>query len=118
MIRDNTVSSIDSVSIFTAKPSLICSKSSDFLDSFENRGKYIRVIVGSLVLDYGHKTLKPHAGVNVLRRQSLKGTIVFTVELDEDVVPDFQNVRVILVDKLSSVPSSDMVKMNFTNKKL
>jgi hypothetical protein len=116
MVRNNTVSSIDSISIFIAKPSLVCSKSSDFLNSFENRGKYIRVIVGSLLLDYGHKTLKTHAGVNVFRRQTLESTIMFTIELDKDVVPDFQNVRVILVDKLGSVPSSDTVKMNFTNK--
>lgn len=118
MIRNNTVSSIDSVSIFIAEPSLICSKSSDCLDSFENRGKYIRVIVGSLVLYYGHKTLKTHTSVNVFRRQSLESTIMFTVELDKNVVPDFQNVRVILVDELGGISSSDTVKMNFTDKKL
>ena len=66
MISDNTISSIDTVRIFITKSSLIRPKSGECLDPFKDRGKHIRVIVGSFVLDDGHKTLETHAGVDVL----------------------------------------------------
>lgn len=50
----------------------------------------------------------------MLRGKGFEGAIIFPVELDEDVVPDFEYVRVILVDEMCGVSASDTVVVNLT----
>jgi hypothetical protein len=44
--------------------------------------------------------------------------IILTVELDENVVPDFEDIWVILIDQMGSVAISNAVKMNFAVKEM
>lgn len=46
-------------------------------------------------LQDGGDALQAHAGVNMLRGQHLEAAVGLAVELDENVVPDLQHVRVV-----------------------
>jgi len=43
----------------------------------------------------------------------LESTVVFTAELDENIIPNFQNVGVILIDQVGSISSANAIKMDF-----
>jgi len=46
-----------------------------------------------------------------------KRPIVFAVELDEHIVPDLQDVRIVLVDEMTSVSATYAIIMNFTGER-
>lgn len=50
----------------------------------------------------------------MLQRKGFEASVVFPVELNEDVVPDFQHIGVILIDLGGRVSASDPVEVNFT----
>jgi hypothetical protein len=54
----------------------------------------------------------------VLGREGAEGTILFSVELDKDIIPDFEYVRIILVDEICRVPTAYSVEMNFARRLL
>jgi hypothetical protein len=114
MVGDNTVRSINAVSIFLAKLALVRSDTCELLYSLEDASKDIGIIVRALALNRTYDTLETHAGVNVLRRKWSERTVVFTVELHEDVVPDLDNQRIIIVHKMSGVPATNEVIVYFT----
>jgi len=113
MICNNSIRSIDAVCILFAKFALIWPYSADFLHFLEDRYEDVGVIVRPLALDYGHQSLEAHASVNVLCRKWPERPIIFTVELDENIVPDFEDIWVVLIDQMCSVAVSNTVKMDF-----
>jgi hypothetical protein len=114
MICNDSISSINAVYVLFSEFALIRSDSTDFLYPLENRCENVGVIVRSSVLDYGHQSLEAHSSVDVLCRQRSEGPIIFAVELDEDVVPDFEDIWVILIDQMCCVAVPNAIKMNFT----
>lgn len=50
----------------------------------------------------------------MLGRQRFEGTVVFAVELDENVVPDLEDVGVVLVDEMCSISAAYPVIVNLT----
>lgn len=73
--------------------------------------EYVGVIVGPFVLYDGHKALKAHATIDVFLGQRPQGAIALSVELNEHKVPYFQHIRVIFVDKMSCLSTSDSIKV-------
>ena len=66
----------------------------------DQRLEDIRVIVALLALQDGGEALEAHAGVDVPGRKGLEGSVRLPHELHEDEVPDFDDLRVVLVDEL------------------
>ena len=57
----------------------------------------------------------PHARIDVFRGEALEQAILFTVELNEkNVVPDLEDVRVIVIDQVRSIPTAYPVVMDLT----
>lgn len=51
----------------------------------------------------------------MFRGKGSESTIIFSVELNENVVPDFYDKRVILVDKMCSFSTTNVIVVNFTS---
>ena len=64
-----------------------------------DRCEDIRIIVGVLSLHQAHQTLEAHTGINYVHLQRFETAVSLAVELHEDNVPDFDDLRMILVDK-------------------
>ena len=62
----------------------------------------IGVIVGRLALKSHAKTLEAHAGINDTGRQILQAAVGLAVELHEHEVPDFDDLRVVVVHHVPS----------------
>jgi hypothetical protein len=60
------------------------------------------------------KAFKAHAGVNVFGGKRLQGTVILAIELDEDIVPDLHNERVVFIDKVGGITTTYMIIMNLT----
>jgi len=79
----------------------------------KNRHEDICVVIRLLPLNYGHEPFQTHSRVDMLCRKRPKGTIIFAIELDEDVIPKFDHVWVVLVHEVRSVATSNTVEVNF-----
>ena len=62
----------------------------------------IGVVVRLLVLQGTHQSLETHTGVDDLHGEFLQGTVGLAVELHEDNVPDFDDLRMVFVDEVAS----------------
>lgn len=98
MVRNDTVGGIDTVSVLRSELSSVVPDSTELLDLVEDGGKDVGVVVGTLVLNDGNQALEAHSSVDVLAGKRLQRPIGLTVELNENVIPDFKDVRVVLVD--------------------
>lgn len=114
MVGDDSISSIDTVFVFITKLAFIRSCASKLLDLGEYRGENVGVVVGRDVVEYRNKSFETHTSVYVLGRKCSQFTRRLTVVLDENVVPDLKDIRVIGVDKMSGLSAADSVKVNFT----
>ena len=72
MISNDAVCSVDAVLVLIAELARVWPYTSELLDLLEEGEEDIGVVVGTLVLDYGDKTLEAHAGIDVLRRKGLQ----------------------------------------------
>ena len=50
----------------------------------------------------------------MFRRKSFEGSIILTVELDKDIVPYFDDCRVVTVDKMGNLTTTYSIDMYFT----
>src|SRR5580658_1974465 len=66
-------------------------------------GKDIGVIVRVLALQYPYESLKAHASVDMTCRKGLKTAILQPVELHEHVIPDLDDLRMIVIDQRCTV---------------
>jgi hypothetical protein len=115
MVRDDAVSSVDAIHVVSTKAPFVWTSSSEFADLFKDGQEDVGIVVGSPVLDGGDQSLEAHTGINVFGWKRAKGPVVFAVELDEDVVPDFQDIRIVLVDKMSGVSAAYAIVVDFTD---
>ena len=68
----------------------------------DNRLEDVCVIVGVLSLQHAHQTLESHAGVDDVHGEGLQTAVSLSVVLHEDDVPDFNHLRIVLVDELAA----------------
>mmetsp|Transcript_11487 Transcript_11487/g.29021 ORF Transcript_11487/g.29021 Transcript_11487/m.29021 type:complete len:365 (+) Transcript_11487:1812-2906(+) len=78
-------------------------------DLIKDGGKDVGRVVGALVLQHADHALHAHAGVHVLVRQRLEAAVCLAVELNEDNIPDLQNIGVIHVHQVRSVAAADAI---------
>ena len=69
----------------------------------------ISVVIGLLPLHRHAKTLKAHAGIDDVVRQSLEVTICHAIVLHEDEVPDLDHEWVVLIDEVPAGYASDLL---------
>src|SRR5207253_2326827 len=67
-----------------------------------DRREYVRVIIARLPLNHRRHALEAHARIDMLRRQRRQLAVLAAVELDEDEVPDLDDIRRPLVDELAA----------------
>ena len=82
---------VDAVSIRFSDLALVGAGTCGLLNRAEQWEEDIGVIVGALVLQHRDQTLEAHAGVDVLAGEGFQAGIFLAVELDEDEVPDLQD---------------------------
>jgi hypothetical protein len=114
MVGDDSVGGVNAIYIVGTKTPLVRTNAGEFSDLVKNGKEDICIVIGSLVLDGRDQSLKAHAGVDVFGRKGAERPIVFAVELDEYVIPDLQDVGIILVDEMSSVSATYAIIVNFT----
>ncbi len=71
-----------------------------FLDRLEDRRKHVRVVIAVLALQDLGDALETHPRIDVLGRQRSQALVRVAVELDEDQVPDFDDLVSAGVDEL------------------
>lgn len=89
MIGNHTISRVDAIVVFLAKFALIASHTSQLLYPGKDREEDVGVVIRPFVLNHGYKSFESHAGVDMFERQRLETSVVFSVELNENVVPNF-----------------------------
>lgn len=104
MIGDHPIGSINPILVFIPKFALIRTDTTQFLDFLEDWAEYISVIIWSFVLNDRDQPLETHPSVDVSHRKWFQWSIVFPIELNENIVPYFEYIGVILIDQMSCVP--------------
>ena len=115
MVGNNSVSGVDTIYILVSEFTGVVPRTGQFLDFGENWGEEVGVIVGSDIVKHRHETLEAETSVDVFGGKSSELAGRFTVVLNEDDVPDFENVRVIHVDEMSSISATDSVKVDLAD---
>jgi hypothetical protein len=113
VVRDDAVRGVDAVGVFVAEAALVGAHARKLVYFVEDGGEDVGVVVGAPVLDDGDEALEAHAGVDVLGGEGTERAVVLAVELDEDVVPDLEDIGVVLVDEVRRVSAADAVKVDF-----
>lgn len=114
MVGDDSISSVDTVFVFITKLAFIRSCASKLLNLGEYGSENVGVVVGRDVVEYRNKSFETHTSVYVLGRKCSQFTRRLTIVLDENVVPDLKDIRIISVDKVGCLSATDSVKVNFT----
>ena len=104
--------------------------SSYLFNGSKDRHENIRIIIRALVLNHRCQPFEAHAGINMLRWQFTQKTIFFAkkhslvslersehegvlpIELNEDKIPDFQDIRIVMIDQMSSISATDAIEMD------
>ena len=97
MIGDNAISRVFQI-IQLAR---IRRRAGDFLNRLEDRRENVGVVVARLVLQHRRDAFEAHAGVDVLGGQWRQAFVGVAVELDEDQVPDLDDLVRAAVDQLA-----------------
>ena len=77
-------------------------KSCNLLFSLDDGLEHVGVIVRVLALHHTDEALEAHTRINDVHGQLLQRTIGLTVILHEHEVPDFDNLRVVLIDQFTT----------------
>ena len=73
----------------------LAGQAGDFLD---DRLENIGIIVGMFPLQGAYQTFEAHACIDDVHRELLQRAVCLAVELHEDEVPDFDDLRIVLID--------------------
>lgn len=114
VIGDNTIRGVNTICILCAEFSLIWPGTSQFLDFVEYWDEDVGVVIRAFVLNDGDQSLETHTSIDMFRRKRSEGAISLAVELNEHVVPYFQNIWVVFVDEVRSITAAYPVEVNFT----
>ncbi|KAI5309940.1 hypothetical protein KEM55_002081 [Ascosphaera atra] len=109
VVGDDSVGGVDAICVLGGELAGVRADAGDLADLVEQGGEDVGVVVGGLVLEDGHETLVAHAGVDVFGGEGLEGGVRLAVVLDEDVVPDLKDIRVVLVDERRGIAAPDPV---------
>lgn len=111
MVSHNAIGSVNAINVLCAELASVRTCTAKLLDLDHERVEDIRVVVGQLVLEDGNDTLEAHASVHVFRRESFKGSVLLTVELDKDIIPDFDDCWVVAVNKMGNLTTTYSIDM-------
>ena len=100
MVSDNAVGGVNTIDVLCTELAGIWTCPTKLLDLHHDWVKDVCIIVGQLVLDDRDDTFEAHASVYMFRRERFQRTVLLTVELDEDVIPDFNDCRIISINKM------------------
>src|ERR1700730_16169375 len=75
----------------------------DLSDCSDRPGEDIGIVIRMFALQNANETLESHAGIDMPGRKGLKTSILQSIELDEHVVPDLDNLRMIVIDERRAV---------------
>jgi hypothetical protein len=114
VIRNDSVRRVDAVRVLVSQLAGIRSRARELLDLLEDGGKAVRVVVGRNVVQDRDETLETHSRVHVLGRQRAQGARRLAVVLDENVVPDLEDIGVIGVDEVCGLATTDSIKVDLT----
>ncbi|TFA98277.1 hypothetical protein CCMA1212_009972 [Trichoderma ghanense] len=114
VVCDNSVGGINTICVVGAVLVGIGSGASNLLNLLEERREAIGGIVGGGVLQRRDQTLEAHTGIDVLGRQGLEASVLLSVELHENEVPDLDNHGIVHVDETGSIASSNLVVVYLT----
>lgn len=89
MIGNHTIGRVDAIVVFFAKFALIASHTGQLLYSGKDREEDVGIVIRPFVLYHGYKSFETHAGVDMLQRQRLEASVVLSIELNENVIPNF-----------------------------
>jgi hypothetical protein len=59
------------------------------------------------------ESFEAHACVDVFIGEGPEGSVCFAIVLNEDVVPDFEDIGIVLVHEMGSISAADSVVMEF-----
>lgn len=116
MICDNSVRSVDTVDILLAKLSSVGSRPGELLDLVKDGSEDVGIVVGSNVLKDGDESLEAHSSIDVLVGQRSERAVGLSVVLHKNVVPDLEDVRVVVVDEVGGISVSDSVVVDLAEK--
>ena len=68
----------------------------------DKRLEDVGIVVRVLALEHAHQALEAHTGIDNVHGQRLEAAVGLAVELHEHDVPDLDDLRVVLVDKVAS----------------
>lgn len=114
MISDNAVGSINAIDILCTKLASVWTCTAKFLNLDQYWVKDVCIIVGQPVLDDRDDTFETHASVHMFRWKSFEGSVFLSVKLDKDVVPYFDDCRVVTIDKMGNLTTTYSIDMHFT----
>mmetsp|Transcript_40179 Transcript_40179/g.87808 ORF Transcript_40179/g.87808 Transcript_40179/m.87808 type:complete len:236 (+) Transcript_40179:2656-3363(+) len=109
MVSDDAVRHIHVVLILIADLASVRAGLGLLLDGAEDMLEEICIVVAALVHQHRCHPLKTHTSIHALGWQLSQRTILFAVELHEDIVPDLEHIRVVHVDQVGRVTSPDAV---------
>ena len=90
---------VHALAVRTFREGVVVLPAGEPLNLGNDRCEDIRIIVGVLSLHQAHQTLEAHTGINHVHLQRFETAVSLAVELHEDNVPDFDDLRMILVDE-------------------
>lgn len=112
MVRNDSVGSVNAILVFVSELAGIVPRPGQLLNLGEDGREDIGIVVGRDVVEDGDEPLEAHTGVDVLVGKGAERAGRFTVVLDEDVVPDLEDVWVVGVDQLGDGAATDTIKVD------
>ena len=109
VVGHDAVGHVDVAVVLGADLSGVRPGAGDAADLVEEGDEDVGVVVGVDALQDGREALEAHAGVDVLGREGPEAAVGLAVELDEDVVPDLDDVGQVGVDAAGGVAAADAV---------
>lgn len=117
MIGYNPIGHVNEVWIIGSNLTSIRACSRNLLNGIEKWNEYIGVIIGINTLEDGSETFESHTGVDMLGRQRTERPVSFPIELNEDIVPYFNNIGTIGIDEGGGITSTDTIIVDFLQMK-
>mmetsp|Transcript_118021 Transcript_118021/g.252066 ORF Transcript_118021/g.252066 Transcript_118021/m.252066 type:complete len:694 (-) Transcript_118021:302-2383(-) len=110
VIGNDTIGHVHMVLVFVAHlAGVFLLRAGLLLDGFEDCLEQIRVVVAPDVQEHRRNALKAHARIDALRWQIDEAAIFLALVLHENIVPDFEHIRVVHVDQSSRIAATDAV---------
>ncbi len=112
MVGEDAVGGVDVALVLGAELAAVLPGTGKFVDRVEVGAEEVGVVVGADVVQDRDEALEAHAGVDVLVGQGAEGAVGLAVELDEDEVPDLEDIGVVLVDQVGGFAPADAVEVD------